>query len=74
MVAQATVRPESDAAPALAPESILAVIPAFNEERHIETCIRSLMEGDARLRHVPVVVADGGSTDAGADDDPSTDG
>jgi len=63
MVVHTTVRPESDTAPVLAPESILAVIPALDEERHIETCIRSLMEGDARLRDVPVVVADGGSTD-----------
>ncbi|KJS25574.1 MAG: glucosyl transferase [Hyphomonadaceae bacterium BRH_c29] len=52
-----------DPAPVLAPEAILAVIPALNEERHIETCIRSLMVGDARLREVPLVVADGGSTD-----------
>jgi succinoglycan biosynthesis protein ExoA len=52
-----------DPAPALAPEAILAVIPALNEERHIETCIRSLMAGDARLREVPLIVADGGSTD-----------
>ena len=63
MVAHATVRTESDTAPVLVPESILAVIPALDEERHIETCIRSLMAGDARLRDVPVVVADGGSTD-----------
>ena len=46
-----------------APGSVLAVIPALNEERHIETCIRSLMSGDARLIDVPLVVADGGSTD-----------
>jgi succinoglycan biosynthesis protein ExoA len=32
-------------APELAPGSILAVIPALNEERHIETCIRSLDGG-----------------------------
>ncbi|RAN35962.1 glycosyltransferase family 2 protein [Hyphomonas pacifica] len=43
--------------------SVLAVIPALNEERHIETCIRSLMDGDDRLRKVPLTIADGGSTD-----------
>lgn len=50
-------------APELAPSSILAVIPTLNEERHIETCIRSLMAGNESLRDVPMVVADGGSSD-----------
>ncbi|MFN4185384.1 MAG: glycosyltransferase family 2 protein [Hyphomonas sp.] len=45
------------------PASILAVIPALNEARHIETCIRSLMQGSPLLRLVPLTVADGGSTD-----------
>ncbi len=45
------------------PSAILAVIPALNEARHIETCIRSLMAGSPKLREVPVTVADGGSTD-----------
>ncbi|MBY9068485.1 glycosyltransferase family 2 protein [Hyphomonas sp. WL0036] len=49
------------------PASILAVIPALNEERHIEACIRSLMQGSPILRLVPLVVADGGSTDGTAD-------
>lgn len=44
-------------------QTVLAVIPALNEERHIEACIRSLMDGDDRLRQVPLTVADGGSTD-----------
>lgn len=43
--------------------TVLAVIPTLNEERHIETCIRSLMDGDERLRRVPLTIADGGSTD-----------
>lgn len=47
----------------VSPESILAVIPALNEARHIETCIRSLMAGMPELRRVPLVVADGGSSD-----------
>ncbi|MEZ6002152.1 glycosyltransferase family 2 protein [Hyphomonas sp.] len=50
-------------APELVPASILAVIPTLNEERHIETCIRSLMAGDVQLMEVPLVVADGGSSD-----------
>ena len=64
MVAHDMAELNHDAVPALAPGTILAVIPALNEERHIETCIRSLMVGDARLKKVPLVVADGGSTDA----------
>ena len=43
--------------------SVLAVIPTLDEERHIEACIRSLMDGDPRLRQVPLTVADGGSKD-----------
>lgn len=46
------------------PTTVLAVIPALNEERHIEECVRSLMAGSPILRLVPMVVADGGSTDA----------
>lgn len=45
------------------PAAILAVIPALNEARHIEACIRSLMQGSPLLRLVPLTVADGGSTD-----------
>ena len=48
---------------ALDPTRVLAVIPALNEARHIEACIRSLMTGDEWLRRVPLVVVDGGSTD-----------
>jgi len=47
----------------LQPDSILAVIPTLNEARHIEACIRSLMTGSEMLREIPLVVADGGSTD-----------
>lgn len=63
MVAHDTQEMNSNTVPPLVPGSILAVIPALDEERHIETCIRSLMAGDARLLEVPLVVADGGSTD-----------
>lgn len=45
------------------PAEILAVIPALNEARHIETCIRTLMGGDPEMREITLVVADGGSTD-----------
>ncbi len=44
-------------------DAVLAVIPALNEARHIEACIRSLMAGHPDLRRVPLTVADGGSTD-----------
>jgi succinoglycan biosynthesis protein ExoA len=62
MGAHAMAEIERNEAPELAPASILAVIPTLNEERHIETCIRSLMREMPSLR-VPLVVADGGSTD-----------
>lgn len=59
-----TENPLETPAPAgVEPEAILAVIPALNEARHIETCIRSLMAGAPELRRVPLTVADGGSTD-----------
>ncbi len=44
-------------------EDVLVVIPALNEEAHIETCVRSLLAGDPRLNAVEIVVADGGSRD-----------
>ena len=54
----------SDAAsPAIAGEAVAVVIPVLNEARHIDTCIRSLMKGDARLAAIALIVADGGSTD-----------
>ena len=55
---------ESGHSPEIAPSAILAVIPALNEARHIETCIRSLMTGAPELRSVALTVADGGSSDA----------
>lgn len=42
----------------------LVVIPALNEERHIETCIRSLMTDELARADTQFLVADGGSTDA----------
>ena len=64
MSIQATAEIDEHAAARTEPSSILAVIPTLNEERHIETCIRSLMTGDDRLIGIPLIVADGGSTDA----------
>lgn len=55
--------PPSDPDAFVLPENILAIIPTLNEERHIEACIRSLMDGEADLRKVPLTIADGGSTD-----------
>lgn len=42
---------------------VLVVVPALNEEAHIETCLRSLLNGDVRLGEALIVVADGGSSD-----------
>lgn len=44
-------------------DEVVVVIPALNEGRHIETCIRSLMTGDGRLKQIEMIVADGGSRD-----------
>ncbi|MEP1144650.1 MAG: glycosyltransferase [Henriciella sp.] len=50
-------------APRVEPDSILAVIPTLNEALHIEACIRSLMTGHPALKSIPLIVADGGSSD-----------
>lgn len=42
---------------------VLVAIPALNEAEHIETCIRSLMQGDGRIAEARIVVVDGGSKD-----------
>lgn len=42
---------------------LLVVIPALDEEFHIEACVRSLVEGEPCMRDVDIVVADGGSSD-----------
>lgn len=43
---------------------VLVVVPALNEARGIESCLRSLLQGDPRLDEAELVVADGGSEDA----------
>ncbi|AUH33177.1 glycosyltransferase family 2 protein [Paracoccus tegillarcae] len=42
---------------------VLIVVPALNEARGIEACLRSLFAGDPRLTDCEVIVADGGSSD-----------
>ncbi len=42
----------------------LVVIPTLNEERHIEACLRSLIDASVLRAGTRVVVADGGSSDA----------
>lgn len=39
------------------------VIPVYNEERHIEACLKSVLEQDYPADRYEVIVADGGSTD-----------
>jgi succinoglycan biosynthesis protein ExoA len=46
---------------------VLIVVPALNEARGIEACLRSLLSGDSRLAEADVIVADGGSRDATRD-------
>lgn len=42
---------------------VVIVVPALNEEAHIETCIRSLLTDELRAAGTPLIVADGGSSD-----------
>ena len=46
---------------------VLVLIPALNEEAHIELCLRSILKHDELARKAAVCVADGGSTDATRD-------
>ena len=45
------------------PARVLVAIPTLDEERHVEACVRSLMEPAAEMAGVRIVVADGGSRD-----------
>ena len=49
--------------PVIDPAEILVGVPALDEERHIERCIRGIIGGDPWMRRVRVLVADGGSSD-----------
>lgn len=51
------------ARPVVGGREVLIVVPALNEARSIEACLRSLLQGDPRLAEADVVVADGGSRD-----------
>jgi succinoglycan biosynthesis protein ExoA len=53
------IRHESSATPAF----VSVVIPVFNEERHIRSCLLSVLEQDYPADRFEVIVADGGSTD-----------
>ena len=57
------IESDPESATAVRAAEILVVIPTLNEEAHIETCLRSLMQGQPVLRDIPVIIADGGSTD-----------
>src|SRR5689334_8630755 len=61
-----TPQPEASvngAAQSVAGSDVLVVIPALNEAAHIESCVRSLMSGDERLKAAEIAVVDGGSKD-----------
>ena len=53
-------RPGSAAGPA---PFASVILPALNEERYLERCIRSLLDGSYPLDRLEVFVVDGGSTD-----------
>lgn len=63
MIAEETPYMNDNAPVSSLPSAVLAIIPALNEERYIESCIRSLMAGEEDLRRIRLIVADGGSTD-----------
>lgn len=42
---------------------VSVVIPVYNEERHIEACLASVLDQDYPAERYEVIVADGGSTD-----------
>lgn len=42
---------------------VVVAIPALNEADHIEACVRSLMNGDGRLKTAEFIVADATSQD-----------
>ena len=42
---------------------VSVVLPVFNEERHIEACLDSVLAQDYPPDRYEVIVADGGSTD-----------
>jgi succinoglycan biosynthesis protein ExoA len=48
----------------ISPSEVIVVLPALNEARHIEACVRSLMVPRDWMAHTTIVVADGGSHDA----------
>ncbi len=45
------------------PHTVLVVIPALNEEKHVADCVRSIMSPPDWMDATTIVVADGGSTD-----------
>jgi succinoglycan biosynthesis protein ExoA len=56
--------PVSDAPASVRGADVLVVIPVLNEEKHIEACLNSLLNGgDRRIADADFVVVDGGSTD-----------
>jgi succinoglycan biosynthesis protein ExoA len=57
------VHGESSAESGAGPPFVSVVIPVFNEERHIEACLHSVLGQDFPADRYEVIVADGGSTD-----------
>ena len=47
----------------ISPKRVIVGVPTLNEERNIETCLRSLLDGEPAMQQVRVIVADGGSND-----------
>jgi succinoglycan biosynthesis protein ExoA len=55
--------PEAPRRPAAEPVFMTIVLPALNEERHLERCIRSLLDDLYPRDRLELFVVDGGSTD-----------
>ena len=62
-ISRAIITPMSHASLADAPPLVSVVIPVYNEERHIEACLASVLGQDYPADRYEVIVADGGSSD-----------
>jgi glycosyltransferase involved in cell wall biosynthesis len=44
-------------------DKVSIIVPSYNEEKYIEGCLLSLVNSDYPIKHIEVIIVDGGSTD-----------